>query len=177
MPACRRSRRRQRRIPAVRSRRTSSREEIKGIVDAYRDAIRCRYVVIVGNDDAIPFFRYPDEALLGQESGYVPPVESNSPSEASLRLDYVLSQDAYGVEDQHLAAHRTTSRCPDLAVGRLVETPAEIAGLIDAYVAPPSGVVVADVARSSPAMTSSPMRRRRPAASLQRGHRRDAATR
>ena len=55
-----------------------------------------RYVVIVGNDDAIPFFRSPDQSSLGQESGYVPPVESNSPSEASLRLDYVLSQDGYG---------------------------------------------------------------------------------
>ena len=33
-------------------------EEIKGIVDSYR-ANPLQYVVIVGNDDAIPFFRSP----------------------------------------------------------------------------------------------------------------------
>lgn len=53
-------------------------QEIKGIVDAYR-ANPLRYVVIVGNDDAIPFFRSPDESKLGSESEYVPPVQSNSP--------------------------------------------------------------------------------------------------
>ena len=33
------------------------------------------YVVIVGGDNAIPFFRYADEALLGPESGFIPPVQ------------------------------------------------------------------------------------------------------
>jgi hypothetical protein len=40
-------------------------EEIKGIVDAYR-ANPLQYVVIVGNDDAIPFFRSPDEERIGR---------------------------------------------------------------------------------------------------------------
>src|SRR6185437_12501016 len=71
-------------------------QEIKGIVDAYRTN-PLRYVVIVGSDDAIPFFRTPDESGLG--------------------------------------------------VGRLVEAPLEIAGLLDAYtnangvVAPKSSLV------------------------------------
>ena len=41
-------------------------EEIKSIVDRYR-ANPLQYVVIVGNDDAIPFFRYagPDAARAG----------------------------------------------------------------------------------------------------------------
>ena len=56
-------------------------QEIKGIIDSYRTN-PLRYVVLVGNDDAIPFFRSPDESAIGLESGYVPPVESNSPSEA-----------------------------------------------------------------------------------------------
>ncbi len=108
-------------------------EEIKGIVDSYRPANPgLRYVVLVGGDDAIPFFRYPDQSLLGQESGYVPPVRSDSASEASLRNDFVLSQDAYGAGTS--VSLRTSSfPVPGLAVGRLVETPAEIAGLIDAY--------------------------------------------
>ena len=46
----------------------------------------------------------------------------------------MLSQDAYGAET--LISLRTSAfPVPDLAVGRLVETPAEIAGLLDAYTA------------------------------------------
>jgi hypothetical protein len=82
-------------IRRVRTRRILVAEEIKGIVDSYRSN-PLQYVVIVGNDDAIPFFRSPDQSVIGQESGYVPPVSSNSPSEASLRRDFVLSQDKYG---------------------------------------------------------------------------------
>jgi hypothetical protein len=80
----------------------------------------------------VPFFRYPDQSLLGQESGYFPPVESDSISEASLRRDYVLSQDAYGA-GVAVDIRTTAFPVPDLAVGRLVETPAEIVGMIDAY--------------------------------------------
>ncbi len=43
-------------------------EEIKGIVDSYR-ANPLRYVVIVGDDGVIPFFRYPDQSLLGSGIG------------------------------------------------------------------------------------------------------------
>jgi hypothetical protein len=120
-------------------------QEIKGIVDAYRTN-PLRYVVIVGNDDAIPFFRTPDEGGLGEESGYVPPVESNSPSEASLRRDYVLGQDGYG-STTSLSLRTYDFPVPGLAVGRLVETPLEIGGLLDAYtnasgvVAPKSSLV------------------------------------
>ncbi|MEO6715355.1 MAG: C25 family cysteine peptidase, partial [Mycobacteriales bacterium] len=107
--------------------------EIKGIVDAYRGANPgLKYVVIAGNDNAIPFFRYPDQSLLGQESGYVPPVLSTSASEASLRNDYVLSQDAYGSSTQ-ISLRTSTLPVPGLAVGRLVETVGEIAGMIDAF--------------------------------------------
>ena len=108
-------------------------EEIKGIVDAYR-ANPLQYVVLVGNDDAIPFFRSPDQSAIGQESGYVPPVQSNSPSEASLRRDFVLSQDRYGSKTS-ISLPWNDFPVPGLAVGRLVETTTEIAGLIDAYVA------------------------------------------
>ena len=70
-------------------------EEIKGIVDSYRqNNPGLRFVVIAGGDDVIPFFRYPDQTMLGQESDYVPPVTGTS--DASLRGNFVLSQDAYG---------------------------------------------------------------------------------
>jgi hypothetical protein len=113
-------------------------EEIKGIVDSYRSN-PLQYVVIVGNDDAIPFFRSPDQSVIGQESGYVPPVSSNSPSEASLRRDFVLSQDKYGSKTS-ITLPWNEFPVPGLAVGRVVETASEIAGLIDAYVAADSVV-------------------------------------
>ena len=52
------------------------------------------YVVLVGNDDVIPFFRYPDQSQLGPAENYDPPVADGTISQASLRLNYVLSQDA-----------------------------------------------------------------------------------
>ena len=108
-------------------------EEIKAIVDSYRpNNPGLRYVVIAGNDGAIPFFRYPDQSLLGQESGYVPPLNNQTASDASLRGDYVLSQDAYGAGTR-ISVRTSAFPIPGLAVGRLVETPAEMAGLIDAY--------------------------------------------
>jgi len=113
-------------------------QEIKGIVDSYRDN-PLRYVVIIGSDSAIPFFRSPDQSGLGEESGFVPPVQSNSPSEASLRRDFVLSQDDYG-SGTTLSLPGTDFAVPGLAVGRLVETPTEIAGIIDAAFAA-NGVV------------------------------------
>src|SRR5205823_13305773 len=104
-------------------------EEIKTIVDSYRGIQNpgLRYVVLVGNDGAIPFFRYPDETLIGQESGYDPPVASATISDASLSQDYVLSQDAYGAKTR-IALRTIDFPVPGLAVGRLVEAPAEIAG-------------------------------------------------
>ena len=114
-------------------------EEIRGIVGAYR-ADPLRYVVIIGNDDAIPFFRSPDQSQLGEELGFIPPVQSNSPSEASLRKDFVLGQDEYGSRTT-LSVPSSDFPVPGLAVGRLVETASEIAGVLDAYVAS-NGVVV-----------------------------------
>ena len=122
-------------------------EEIKAIVDSYRapsGSETLRYVTIIGDDTVIPFFRYPDQSRLGQESGYFPPVNSTTISEASLRRDYTLSQDAYGA-GVSIDIRTNVFPVPGLAVGRLVETPAEIAGMLAAYTATerhdPAGVV------------------------------------
>jgi hypothetical protein len=113
---------------------------IRRIVQRYHQINPLEYVVIVGNDDAIPFFRTPDRAMLAPESNYVPPVFNQTASQASLRLDYVLGQDAYGsAVDISLQSYRLP--VPDLAVGRLVETPAEMTGVLDAYLATSNGVV------------------------------------
>jgi hypothetical protein len=115
-------------------------DAIKGIVDQYRDVNPAlASIVLVGGDRAIPFFRYPDQSLLGPESDYVPPVDPQSASEAALRANYVLGQDQYGAS-KVISLGSIDMPVPDLAVGRLVETAAEASGLVDAYLATAAGV-------------------------------------
>jgi len=90
----------------------------------------------------IPFFRYPDQALLGPERNYVPPVRDASASQASLRLNYVLGQDAYGSRCEVPRAAMQLP-VPGLAVGRLVERPSEVGLMVEAYLGTRDGVVEA----------------------------------
>ncbi len=113
---------------------------IKDIVDSYRTLNPLAYIVIIGNDDVIPFFRHPDQALLANERNYVPPVLDDTASQASLRLGYVLGQDRYGATVE-LSSKSDTLPIPDLAVGRLVETPAQVVTMLDAYLSTANGVV------------------------------------
>src|SRR5262249_51553575 len=97
-------------------------DTIRDIVLAYRAANPgLQSIVAVGNDHAIPFSRDPDAAGLGSELNYVPPVADGTASQASLRLNYILSQDAYGAETI-LHLNGLDLPVPDLPVGRLVET-------------------------------------------------------
>ena len=109
-------------------------EAIRGVVNTYRDGNNTlKYVVIAGGDSVVPFFRYADSAGLGPESDFVPPALDTSASQASLRRNYVLGQDAYGaVSDLDLKG--AVLPVPDLAVGRLVETADEIVGMVSAYI-------------------------------------------
>ena len=117
-------------------------DAIRNIVQDYRASNPgLKYVVIAGNDHVIPFFRYPDTAGIGPESDYVPPVISTSPSDASLASNDVLSQDAYGATT-FVDASGVELPVPDLPVGRLVDTPTEITGLLNAYTSGTSGGVV-----------------------------------
>ncbi|MBN1485986.1 MAG: hypothetical protein JW981_00005, partial [Anaerolineae bacterium] len=115
-------------------------DAIKSIVDSYRVENPLEYVVIVGNDDVIPFFRHPDQALLASEKNYAPPVRDNTASQASLKLGYVLSQDRYGAQTE-ISYMADRLPVPDLAVGRLVETPADVITLLEAYLSTEGGVV------------------------------------
>jgi hypothetical protein len=116
-------------------------DAIRDVVSAVRaDNSGLKYVVIVGDDHVIPFFRYPDTAGIGPESGYVPPVLDSSPSYASLESNDFLSEDAYGASTV-LDYQGVDVPIPDLPVGRLVETPTEIDGMLQAYMGLSGGVV------------------------------------
>ena len=114
---------------------------IRDIVLKFREAHpEIEYVVLVGNDAVIPFFRQPDQGLLANEDNYIPPVLSTTASEASLKLGYFLTQDPYGAACD-LSLKVSFLPLPDLGVGRLVETPAEITAVLNAYDATTDGVV------------------------------------
>jgi hypothetical protein len=116
-------------------------EAIREIVNSYRDAFgTVKYVVIAGGDSVVPFFRYADSAGLGPESDFRPPALGTSASEASLRRNYVLGQDAYGAVSD-LTLKGAVLPVPDLAVGRLVETADQIVGMIDAFLGLTNGVL------------------------------------
>jgi hypothetical protein len=116
-------------------------DAIQQVVGAVRQANPgLKYIVIVGDDHVIPFFRYPDTAGLAAESGYVPPVLDTTPSYASLESNDFLSEDAYG-STTVLSAGGEDIPIPDLPVGRLVETPTEIDGMLNAYISLSGGVV------------------------------------
>src|SRR5690606_8404991 len=72
-------------------------DSIEQIIDAWWELNpNLEYLVLVGNDDVLPFFRHPDGAMLANEQNYIPPVLDGTTSQASLRLGYVLSQERYG---------------------------------------------------------------------------------
>jgi len=101
-------------------------QAIQDVINTYRvTTTNLKYVVIVGDDDVIPFFRYPDNAGLAPESDYEPPLLSTTPAGAALQGNYYLSDDQYGASSE-LTVQGTTVPLPSAAVGRLVETPSDI---------------------------------------------------
>ncbi len=114
---------------------------IKDVVDAYRAKNpELAYVVIAGSDGQVPFFRYPDQGLLGPEMDYDPPMAEFTQAQSALRLNYVLGQDEYGANTS-LSLRDGDLPVPNLAVGRLVETVPEMVTMLDAYLATANGTV------------------------------------
>ncbi|MHB1988939.1 MAG: Ig-like domain repeat protein [Acidimicrobiales bacterium] len=107
---------------------------IQEIINTYRigSGANLQYVVLVGDDGVIPFFRYPDTSPLAGESNYQPPLLSTTAAAAALQTNQYLSDDQYGAANE-LSIEGTTVPLPSAAVGRLVETPADILATVDSY--------------------------------------------
>ncbi len=92
------------------------------------------YVVIVGNDDIIPFRRVPDQTIISNERLYLLNsfLEPGSPLFSALWGSYMLSDDFFvdmvATEWQGRALY-----VPDFPIGRLVETPIEIVAQARAF--------------------------------------------
>ncbi len=108
---------------------------IGAAIDATRASLpTIAHVVIVGNDDQIPFARLRDATVYSNEREYAAELgDSQSPLTAALSLGYLLSDDPYA--DEHpLSVGPRELFVPTVAIGRLVEKPAEIKTAIDNYV-------------------------------------------
>ena len=100
-------------------------------VGARIDGIRASFpniqnIVLVGADDQIPFARMKDAVPAHNEEDYSSTFDGSSPLKAALSLGYVLSDNPYA-SSRPLAVGPRELFVPELGIGRLVESPADIA--------------------------------------------------
>ena len=89
-------------------------------------------MVIVGGDDIVPMARLDDTTRVGNETGYADTFDVNGPYFGALSTSHYLSDDPFGDLDPIQWATRRLY-VPELALGRLVESPAQIIAQIDAF--------------------------------------------
>ena len=123
----------ERAIPGARPRRTASSQAINGVVDtqirSQPNGAGLKYLVIVGGDQVIPFARLDDFTVTaGNEAGYAstfghehrPLLRRSTPGRCSPTIRTATSNPVPYLTRQLYI--------PELAVGRLVETPDDIIG-------------------------------------------------
>ncbi len=108
-------------------------EAIHDLVDQQvADHPEIRYIVIVGDDRVIPFYRVLDQTKT-PESNYSS-VSGLTTVGSALQSDMTLTDNFYADKDRQ-PWHGSRPYAPDLALGRLIETPDEIINQIDAFLA------------------------------------------
>ena len=90
-----------------------------------------KYVVFVGGDDQVPFFRVPDLSRIANENGFAGAFHGNEYAGA-LSAGDLLSDNPY-LDTRPIPAGGRQLFVPDLVGGRLVEKPAQIVGAITRY--------------------------------------------
>jgi len=110
---------------------------IRGVIRGYLTANpTIKYVVIVGSDEVVPQRRVQDQTVIGNERSYADSslLKNDSALFGSMYQSMVLNDDYY-VDAAPIPFNGRSLYIPDLAVSRLVETPAEIAKTIDTFIA------------------------------------------
>ncbi len=90
-----------------------------------------KYVVFAGGDDQIPFFRMPDLSLIANETGFADQFNQNEYYGALASGD-LLTDNPY-LDTRPVPADGRQLFIPDLAGGRLVETPGQIAAAVSGF--------------------------------------------
>ena len=110
-------------------------KSITGLLQSIRQTHpNLKYLVMVGGDDQIPLARIPDLTSLSNETDYASTFAA-SPDElfGSLATGDILSDDVYGDTAPFAGTDENRLFLPRIAVGRLVETPDQIAGALDRF--------------------------------------------
>jgi hypothetical protein len=94
------------------------------------------YVVLVGEDRALPFRRVRDFTESGYSESSYDEVDRNHPTGAALHANHYLTDDFY-VDRDPTRVNGRELYIPDLSVGRLIESPAEITAMIEQFLADP----------------------------------------
>jgi hypothetical protein len=92
------------------------------------------HVVIVGGDDIVPFGRVPDTTRLANERQFAQELTGNDELVASMRGGWLLTDDVY-VDRSPVQVGNAELYVPNVALGRLVETPADIIAALGDFVA------------------------------------------
>jgi Ca2+-binding RTX toxin-like protein len=92
-----------------------------------------RHITVVGSDEMVPFHRAADTTVIANEATYTDGFEDNALFGAHSTRHY-LSDSPYGDLDPVPWLDRF-AYLPELAVGRLVETPDQIVGALQAFIA------------------------------------------
>ena len=93
------------------------------------------HIMIVGGDDIVPFGRVDDATRIANEQSYASSLGGqNNALRASLSASQILTDDPYGDRFPAQADNREVF-VTEVALGRLVEGPAEIIANIDLYLA------------------------------------------
>lgn len=110
--------------------------EIRRLIMTYlQERTGVEYVVLVGDDRALPFRRVADHTTRQPEETYTE-VDETHPTGAALRANYYLTDD-YFVDREPTPHKGRELYIPDLAIGRFIEAPADMIALIDAFLANP----------------------------------------
>ena len=109
---------------------------INALVDGYRGSLTdLQNIVLVGSDDVIPLARVPDLTNISNESDYTNDalaIDGNSALVGSFETSNILSDNPYG--DFHpIPWLNRQIFVPQVALGRLVETPDEIQFQVDQF--------------------------------------------
>lgn len=101
-----------------------------------------KYVVLAGDDRALPFRRVPDGVPQSPEKEYLD-VDTTHATGAAIRSNYYMTDDFY-VDRQPTQASGHEIYIPDLAIGRLIETPDDMIHTINNFLGMPNGAVQVD---------------------------------
>ncbi len=94
------------------------------------------YVVLVGGDQVIPHRRVPEGTVSVAEQTYAARATANTTLWAAVNANMTMTDDYY-VDREPTIWQGRELYIPDYAIGRLVETPTEIAAQIDLFLANP----------------------------------------